>query len=154
MVFYTDGSAHPNPGPGGWGVVMVENNKVIKKFSKQYGRAVTNNEMELEAVLFVMKNYGFNRNDDLFACEPIVYCDSSYVVNAFNDWVFKWANNGWKNSSNKTPENLLLMHAYLDLYQQGYRIDLRKVAGHAGNEFNELADRLATGKEEGDVIWL
>ena len=57
MVFYTDGSAHPNPGPGGWGVVMVENNKVIKKFSKQYGRAVTNNEMELEAVLFVMKNY-------------------------------------------------------------------------------------------------
>lgn len=154
MIFYTDGSAHPNPGPGGWGVVMVENNEVIKKFTKQYGTSVTNNQMELEAVLFVMKNYGFNEKDDWFIGEPIVYCDSSYVVNTFTDWMFRWANNGWKNSSKKTPENLDLIQQYYNLYQQGYRIDLRKVAGHAGNEFNELADRLATGKEEGDVIWL
>ena len=154
MIFYTDGSAHPNPGPGGWGVVMVENNEVIKKFTKQYGTFVTNNQMELEAVLFVMQNYGFNKNDDWFINEPIVYCDSSYVVNTFTDWMFRWANNDWKNSSKKTPENLDLIQKYYNLYQQGYRIDLRKVAGHAGEEFNELADRLATGKEKGDVTWL
>lgn len=154
MVFYTDGSAHPNPGPGGWGVVMTEGDQIVKKFTKQYGTSVTNNQMELEAVLFVMKNYGFNEKDEWFAYEPIVYCDSSYVVNTFTDWMFRWANNGWKNSSNKTPENLDLIQDYYRLYQQGYRIDLRKIAGHAGHEFNELADRLATGKEEGDVIWL
>ena len=147
FVIYTDGSAHPNPGPGGWGVVVTENNEVIRKYSKQYPGPVTNNQMELEAVLFVMKNYGFNSKDEWFASEPIVYCDSSYVVNTFTDWMFRWANNSWKNSSNKTPENLDLVQEYYKLYQKGYRIDLRKIAGHAGHKFNELADRLATGKE-------
>ena len=157
MAFYTDGSAHPNPGPGGWGIVFEMDNIVLQTQSKQYKGPVTNNQMELEAVLHIMKHYSgkpFEEAKEYADLKvPTVYCDSSYVVNTFNDWMFRWANNDWKNSSNKTPENLDLIKEYYDLYQQGYRIDLRKVAGHAGNEFNELADRLATGKEKGDVIW-
>lgn len=157
MAFYTDGSAHPNPGPGGWGIVFEMDNIVLQTQSKQYKGPVTNNQMELEAVLHIMKHYSgkpFEEAKEFADLKvPTVYCDSSYVVNTFNNWMFRWANNDWKNSSNKTPENLDLIKEYYDLYQQGYRIDLRKVAGHAGNEFNELADRLATGKEKGDVIW-
>ena len=148
MVIYTDGSAHPNPGPGGWGVVVVDNGVIVNKFSKQYKGPVTNNQMELEAVLFVMKNYAVQEDDCWLQTTPTVFCDSSYVVNTFNDWLFRWAKNDWKNSSNKTPENLNLVKEYYDLYQKGYRIDLRKIKGHAGYEYNELADRLATGKEK------
>ena len=152
MIFYTDGSAHPNPGPGGWGVVMVEGDEVVKTYSKQYPGPVTNNQMELEAILFVMKNYSFNEKDDWYAYIPIVYSDSAYAVNTFNDWMMRWATNGWKNSKDKTPDNLDIIKEYYQLYIQGYRIDLRKIAGHSGNKFNDLADRLATGQEQADMV--
>ena len=148
ITLYTDGSAHPNPGPGGWGLVAVATgNVVLDKISRQYPGPVTNNQMELEAVVYALRQWGIKEDDQWGRPEPIVYCDSSYVVNTFTDWMFRWANNDWKNSSNKTPENLDLIKEYYDLYQQGYRIDLRKIAGHAGHEWNEMADRLATGKE-------
>ena len=77
---------------------------------------------------------------------PVVYSDSAYCVNTFNDWMFRWATNNWIKSDGKTPENLDLVQAYFDHYMAGHRIDLRKVKGHAGEEWNELADMLATGK--------
>ena len=77
---------------------------------------------------------------------PIVYSDSAYCVNTFNDWMFRWAANNWVKSDGKIPENLDLIQAYYDQYMSGHRIDLRKVKGHAGEEWNELADMLATGK--------
>ena len=60
--------------------------------------------------------------------------------------MFRWAANNWIKSDGRTPENLDLIQAYFDHYMNGYRIDLRKVKGHAGEEWNELADMLATGK--------
>jgi ribonuclease HI len=59
--------------------------------------------------------------------------------------MFNWARNGWIKSDKKEPENLDLIKAYYDHYMKGYRIDLKKVKGHAGNKYNELADKLATG---------
>lgn len=143
MIFYTDGSAHPNPGPGGYGVVGVEHDKVIYTRSRQYDGKVTNNEMEIKAILWVMLEFG---KPSEWQQPPIVYSDSAYCVNTFNTWMFSWARNNWIKSDKKTPENLELIQAYYDLYQKGYRIDLRKVKGHAGNTFNELADGLATGR--------
>ena len=125
MEFYTDGSAHPNPGPGGLGIVGVENDKVVFAKSYQYDGPVTNNEMELKA---------------------IVYSDSSYCVNTFNDWMFSWQKRGWVKSDKKIPENLDIIKTYYEWYQLGYRIDLRKIKGHNGHEWNEMADDLATGK--------
>ena len=144
MIFYTDGSAHPNPGPGGYGIVGIENDKVVFIRSRQYDGKVTNNEMELKAILYVMLNFGVKCDD--WGQPPVVYSDSAYCVNTFNDWMFSWKKRGWLKSNNQVPENLDIIQAYYDWYEKGFRIDLRKIKGHAGHEWNELADKLATGK--------
>ena len=149
MIIYTDGSAHPNPGPGGFGVIIVDNNKnLLYAYNKQFDNKVTNNEMELKAILYSFLNYGINiYNEDNFNKEiPIVYSDSNYCVQTFNEWMFGWANKGWIKSDKQTPENLDLIQAYYNWYHKGYRIELKKVKGHAGNKWNEVADQLATGK--------
>ena len=155
MIFYTDGSAHPNPGPGGYGIIGIENDVVSFVRSKQYKGPVTNNEMELKAILYVMLNYGVKYDE--WGQPPIVYSDSVYCVNTFNKWMFNWARNGWVKSDKKVPENLDLIKAYYNHYQDGYKIDLRKVTGHSGNIGNELADKLATGEiktfEEAKMFW-
>ena len=94
--------------------------------------------------------YGVNINNPLYGFNnydiPIVYSDSNYCVQTFNDWMFRWAALNWIKSDGKTPENLDLIQAYFEHYQKGYRIDLKKVKGHSNNKWNELADKLATGK--------
>ena len=157
MIIYTDGSAHPNPGPGGFGVVVLDNNEnLLYTYSKQCAGPVTNNEMELKAILYSFLNYGIPINDWNINV-PIVYSDSNYCVQTFNDWMFKWANNNWIKSDKKVPENLELIQAYYNWYQKGHRIDLRKIKGHNGHLGNELADKLATGEiktfEEAEIFW-
>ena len=146
MIIYTDGSAHPNPGPGGFGVVILDNDEnLLYTYSKQFEGKVTNNEMELKAILYAFLNHGVKLNDWNIDV-PIVYSDSNYCVQTFNDWMFNWARNGWIKSDKKVPENLDLIQAYYDWYQKGYRIELRKIKGHAGHQWNEMADGLATGR--------
>ena len=155
MIIYTDGSAHPNPGPGGYGIVVLDNNEnLLYNYSRQYKREeVTNNEMEIKAILYSFLNYGININNPLLGfnnCDiPIVYSDSNYCVQTFNNWMFSWAKNNWIKSDKKQPENLELIKAYYDWYQKGYRIDLRKVKGHSNDKWNQMADDLATGKIRG-----
>lgn len=139
ITIYTDGSAHPNPGPGGYGVVVVNNGLLEHVYQKQTDNT-TNNREEIKAILYSLIKYGKNKNT------PIVYSDSAYCINIFTNWMFGWERNGWIKSDGKTPENLDLIQAFYDLYQQGYRINLQKVKGHAGNYYNELADDLATGR--------
>ena len=143
MEIYTDGSAYPNPGPGGYGIVGVENNNIVFTRSKQYNNEVTNNEMEIKAILYTMLNFGSKSNP------PIVYSDSSYCVNIFNNWMFTWKKNNWLKGDNQIPKNLDLIKTYYDWYEKGYRINLKKIKGHQGNKYNELADALATGKITG-----
>ena len=149
MIIYTDGSAHPNPGPGGFGVIVLDNDEnLLYTYSKQFEKEeVTNNQMELKAILYAFLNYGVNINTNEFINNiPIVYSDSNYCVQTFNQWMFNWANKGWIKSDKKIPENLDLIKAYYDWYQKGYRIDLRKVKGHSNHKWNDLVDGLATGK--------
>ena len=142
MIIYTDGSAHPNPGPGGFGVVILDNNEnLIGLHSKQTDNT-TNNREEIKAILYALLRYG--KMDE----EVIVYSDSNYCVQTFNTWMYGWARNGWIKSDKKAPENLDLIKTYYDLCQEGYKINLQKVRGHNGNEWNELADALATGKKK------
>ena len=147
MTIFTDGSAHPNPGPGGFGVLVLEKNKIVDVYSKQFPNdTVSNNQMELKALLYSFLNYGVNINNKEFVEIPVVYSDSSYAINTLTNWMFSWAKNGWIKSDKKVPENLEIIKAYYDWYQKGYRIELRKVKGHAGNKYNEIVDKLATGK--------
>ena len=151
MIIYTDGSCCGNgkaQNNGGFGVIVVDNDeKLLFNYNKRCENT-TNNREEIKAILYSFLNYGVNiYNNSNFNIEiPIVYSDSNYCVQTFNEWMFSWAKNGWTKSDKKTPENLDLIQAYYDHYQKGYRIDLRKVKGHNGNKWNEVADQLATGK--------
>lgn len=142
MKIYTDGSAHPtNPGPGGLGIVVCDDNdNIITTISKHFDTIITNNQMELLALLIVLKLYG--NKDEV----PTVYTDSSYALNTYTNWMFGWARKGWLKSDNKVPENLEMIKEYYDLVNQGYKINLQKVKAHAGHEANELADSLAKGE--------
>ena len=153
MVIYTDGSCCGNGkaiNSGGFGVIVLDNNeKLLYNYNKSCENT-SNNREELKAILYSFLNYGVNINNPLLGFDtveiPIVYSDSNYCVQTFNEWMFNWARNGWIKSDKKQPENLDLIQAYYDWYQKGYRIDLRKIKGHSGNKWNEIADQLATGK--------
>lgn len=148
MTFYTDGSCLGNGkanASGGYGVVGVNDNDEVVFVRAKRSEGTTNNREELRAILYVMLNYGEQTNDS-WSQPPVVYSDSAYCVNTLTSWMFNWQKNGWRKSDKKIPENLDLIAGYYDLYHLGYRIDLRKIAGHAGEQWNELADALATGR--------
>ena len=160
MIIYTDGSCLGNGKEhniGGFGVVVLDNNEnLLYTYSKQ-SADTTNNREELKAILYAYFSHGVKEENDWNNNIPIVYSDSNYCVQTFNDWMFRWARNNWIKSDKKIPENLDLIQAYYEWYQKGYRIDLRKVKGHAGQSGNELADKLATGEiktfEEAKMFW-
>ena len=161
MIIYTDGSCQGNgksENTGGFGVVVLDNDEnLIYNYSKQTTNT-TNNREELKAILYAMLQHGQKELQPWevkrLEAPPIVYRDSAYAVNTLTNWMFNWERNGWKKADNKTPENLDLIQAYFSLYQEGYRIDLRKVKGHNNNKWNEMADQLATGqiKSTGGLI--
>lgn len=143
IEIFTDGSCRMNPGPGGWGAVVIKDGKVINAFSAQEVQT-TNNRMEMTAILWALAAYG-----DL---NPIVYSDSAYAVNTFNTWMWNWKKNGWVRPKGKPVENLDLVQKYDHLVSKGYKIELRKVAGHAGVKWNEIADALATGQMQVEEV--
>lgn len=157
MIIYTDGSCRKNgkeSNQGGFGVVVLDNNEnLIYNYSKSCENT-TNNREEIKAILYSFFKYGVNINKEEFTNDiPIVYSDSNYCVQTFNQWMFNWAQNNWIKSDKKQPENLDLIQAYYDWYQKGYRIDLRKVKAHTGQkDFNYYADMLATGKMSSEEV--
>lgn len=141
-IFYTDGSSKGNPGPGGYGVVEydIQSNRIFYIYS-EYFKNITNNQMELKAILHVIKLAAADKENSY-----LVYSDSAYAVNSINIWMYGWAQNGWVNSKKKPVENLDLIqeiYSYLEFPMENF--DLRKIDGHSGYLGNELADALATG---------
>ena len=137
MVFYTDGSAHPNPGPGGFGVVTVDpKGEVIETYAKHCDNT-TNNAEEMKAILYAAYRAR------LAGESAIIYSDSAYAINTFTNWMYSWKRNNWTKSDGKIPENLDLVKAFFDL-SKTMDINFIKVKGHKGNKYNELADKLAT----------
>lgn len=144
MIIYTDGSCNYNPGPGGFGVVVLDDNENLILTHSERSQNTTNNREELKAILWAFLRYGVSAAAG--NTPPIVYSDSAYSVNTFTNWMFSWEKKGWLKSDNKVPENLDLIKPFYKHWENGFRIDLRKVKGHAGNQWNELADQLATKK--------
>lgn len=134
VIIYTDGACSGNPGPGGWGsILMYKGNK--KEISGGL-KNTTNNVMELTAVLEALKQLKF-------PCEVEVYSDSAYVVNAFNQkWIYGWIKNNWKNSSKEPVKNKELWQELYELTKI-HNINFIKVKGHADNEYNNRCDELA-----------
>lgn len=135
---FTDGACSGNPGPGGWGVVMLHKEGVL--VFGGYDLDTTNNRMELvaaiEGIRFA-KNLGYKEID--------VYTDSSYVANAvLQKWIVKWEKNEWKTASKATVKNTDLWKKMLRfINNKEISINFVKVKGHDGNTFNEMADEEA-----------
>lgn len=135
---YTDGSSRGNPGPGGYGVVMVDNSTGRVVYEEACGfRKTTNNRMEIMSVI-----HGLSKTpegEDVF-----IYSDSKYVTDAFNQgWIRKWVRNGWKTSTGSPVKNPDLWKELSGLVASR-NVRFTWVKGHAGNPHNERADFLAT----------
>ena len=145
VTVYTDGSSRGNPGPGGYGAVLLYTDPAggehRKEFSQGY-RTTTNNRMELLAVIVALEAL-------LRPCEVEVHSDSQYVVNAFNQhWVQGWLKKGWKNSQKQPVKNVDLWKRLLAAMEP-HRVSWVWVKGHAGHELNERCDQLATDAADG-----
>ena len=130
---YTDGACSGNPGPGGWGVVIVHNNQIDKLDG--HDPQTTNNRMELLAAIKGIKETPDNS-------EVLLYTDSKYVKDGITNWITKWKKNQWVTSSKTTVKNKDLW-IILDNLVSKHKIAWEWVKGHSGNPGNEKADELA-----------
>ncbi|GHC64627.1 ribonuclease HI [Neogemmobacter tilapiae] len=138
LYAYTDGACSGNPGPGGWGVLLLarEGDKVLKERTLQGGeRDTTNNRMELMASISALET--LERPSTI-----IVVTDSAYVKNGVTGWIFGWKKNGWKTADKKPVKNADLWQR-LDAAQARHKVEWRWIKGHAGHAENERADELA-----------
>ena len=134
VIIYTDGACSGNPGPGGWGAILMYDG--IKKEISGGKKDTTNNVMEITAVIEGLKLLKY-------PCEVEVYSDSAYVVNAFNQhWIEGWKKNGWKNSSKEEVKNRELWEELNELTNI-HTVTFIKVKGHSDNELNNRCDELA-----------
>lgn len=133
VVIYTDGACRGNPGPGGWGCILLFKG-VEKEFSG--GTAMTtNNQMELMAVIEALK--ALQR-----PCNVTLYSDSSYVVNAATKWLEGWKRYGWKKKDGELKNVELWQELDQELHR--HKVTFIWVKGHADNEYNNRCDKLAT----------
>lgn len=147
MKIYCDGSARPNPGPGGYGIVVLDDEEnLIDCFSSRTTTRTTNNIQELEGLLQSFLRYGVNPYLTPNAKCSTVYCDSSYAVQTFTEWMFNWQRNGWMRTASKKPiSNLDIIQKFYKHWKDGYRIQIERVPGHSNIFWNEIADKLASG---------
>ncbi len=138
VIIYTDGACSGNPGPGGWGAVLMFNGN--ERELSGYEPLSTNNKMELTATIKAL-------NTLKRPCDVTLYTDSVYVINGISKWMVAWKAKNWRTAAKKPVKNLELWKA-LDEAVQRHNIDWQWVKGHAGNVGNERADGLATGAIE------
>ena len=135
VTLYTDGACKGNPGPGGWGALLLTGDIEKELFGGEL--ATTNNRMEMTAViegLAALKR----------PCDVVVYLDSQYVRQGITQWIQGWKARGWRTASKAPVKNVDLWQRLDGLVaQSGHSIDWRWVKGHAGNPGNERADALA-----------
>lgn len=133
IEIYTDGACSGNPGPGGWGVLIVDGENRTNLYGGECD--TTNNRMELMAAIKALEE----TNQET----PVrIHTDSQYVKNGINQWINGWKRNGWKTASKKPVKNQDLWEA-LDAQTQNRKIEWQWVKGHSGHPGNEYADSLA-----------
>ena len=136
VTIYTDGACSGNPGPGGWGAVLLFGPH--RKELSGYEPETTNNRMELTAAIEALS--ALNR-----PCDVDLYTDSAYLCNAFlQDWIGNWLKKNWKKADGKPVENQDLWQRIVH-FTQIHSITWHKVKGHGDNEHNNRCDQLATG---------
>ena len=139
VTLYTDGACSGNPGPGGWGAILIY--KDYKKEMSGGDKETTNNKMELTAAIEGLKALKE-------PCRVKLYSDSKYLIDGITkDWARSWRAKGWKKSDGKPALNVDLWEQILTL-DEYHEIEYIWVKGHAGNPYNERCDRLAVAYYE------
>lgn len=133
VEIYTDGACSGNPGPGGWGALLIygDHEKTLSGGEKE----TTNNRMEMMAAikaLDALKN----------PCHVIIHTDSTYVKQGITEWMVNWKRNNWRTSKRKPVKNVDLWQ-HLETAVGRHEVEWRWVRGHSGNHGNERADELA-----------
>lgn len=134
VILYTDGACSGNPGPGGWGALLIWNG-TEKELSG--GEAnTTNNRMEMMAIIEGLRALKEK-------CHVKIHSDSALIINAFNQhWITNWQKRGWRKSNKKPVENQDLWKEMLRVMAP-HKVDWIKVKGHSTNELNNRVDRIA-----------
>ena len=135
VVIYTDGACKGNPGPGGWGALLINGDTQKEMFGGELG--TTNNRMEMTAVIEALAALKK-------PCDVTLYLDSEYVRKGITEWIHGWKARGWRTAAKAPVKNVDLWQKLDALVASSdHRIDWRWVKGHAGDPGNERADALA-----------
>ena len=133
VLVYSDGACSGNPGPGGWGAILISG-----KHRKEINGGevlTTNNRMELMAAISALNALKKRSNVEL-------YTDSAYVKNGITGWIYGWKKNGWRTADKKPVKNAELWQE-LDVLRNKHHVEWHWLKGHAGHPENERADELA-----------
>jgi len=134
VKIWTDGGCKPNPGPGGWGAVLVFRGRERELCGGE--RATTNNRMELTAAAAALE--ALTR-----PCRVVLHTDSEYVKNGITRWHTGWVRKGWRNAAGDPVANMDLWRRLLDAAKP-HQVEWLWVKGHSGNVMNDRVDALAT----------
>ena len=136
---YTDGACSYNPGPGGWGAILIY--RGVERELSGGDSETTNNRMEITAIIEALSALKEK-------CEITLYSDSAYCIDSFNlGRIDNWRANGWRTADKKEVKNLDLWQRLLSV-MNGHKITFVKVKGHADNEYNNRCDKLARNETE------
>ena len=141
LVIYTDGACSPNPGPGGWGAVIIKDDSILYELSG-FAENSTNNRMELTGAVEALKSLKKRSRIKLFT-------DSIYLKNGITDWINKWQINNWRTADRKEVKNADLWRQLLTQIDQ-HEVQWHWVKGHSSDRFNLRADELAVAARKGD----
>ncbi len=143
VTIYTDGACTGNPGPGGYGAVLLYD-RHRREISAGY-RRTTNNRMEMMAIIHALELLKER-------CRVTLYTDSQYIAESINNgWVHRWQKNGWRRSRKDKALNSDLWTRILALFEK-HQVAVKWVRGHAGDPENEMADQLATRAIRSDSL--
>ncbi len=151
FVLYTDGACSGNPGPGGYGAIVIEDFKYVHELGGG-DLQTTNNRMELQAVIEGLDHILSNTKG---ACEVQIYTDSVYVIRGATQWIFGWMKNNWKNAAGEPVANPEEWKKLAQLIQKmPSKIKWDYVRGHSNDPGNDRCDRIAVAYSKNDFVEL
>jgi ribonuclease HI len=156
IIIYTDGAARGNPGPAGWGAVILFSPSQTSPKGRSSGKIIeiggrenkaTNNQMELSGPIGALKFLKKHKAKE----EVHIFSDSKYVIHGITEWIFNWQKNNWRNAAKKPVLNKELWQELFEL-TQNFKIKWTYVEGHSGIEHNERADIIATSFADNNPV--
>ena len=133
ISIFTDGACRGNPGPGGWGVLILLEGEEITLYGGE--NSTTNNQMEMLAAIKALEYFREKKSIELVT-------DSNYLKDGIEKWIHGWKKNGWKTSAKKPVKNQELWMK-IDALNHFHEVQWKWVKGHSGHRENEIADLLA-----------